>query len=215
MPHPKEGYHAADGKRVPGTTTIISRFKESSGLIHWAWEQGVAGLDYRDERDTAADIGTLAHAMMEAKIHGLPFVVPADADPANVEKAVVPFHAFEQWAGDVKFTITDTEVALVSEKYRYGGTLDACLIRGERSIGDWKTSNRVYADHIVQLAAYRNLWNETHPDDRAAVGAHLVRFAKETGDFTHHFFADLDEAWRAFVLMRELYGLMASLKKRV
>ena len=215
MPTPRLGYHLADGTKVPSVTTVIGRFKESGGLIHWAWEQGRDGKDYREERDTAADIGTLAHAMMEAKIHSLPFFAPPEADPANVEKARVPFHAFEQWAGDVNFTITDTEVGLVSEKYRYGGTLDACLIRGERSIGDWKTSNRVYADHIVQLAAYRNLWNETHPDDQASVGAHLVRFAKETGDFTHHFFADLDEAWRAFVLERELYDLMASLKRRV
>jgi len=41
--------------RIPGTTTVIGRFKESGGLIYWAWDQGQQGLDYRQTRDAAAD----------------------------------------------------------------------------------------------------------------------------------------------------------------
>ena len=41
MAHPKGGYKL-DGKRVPGTTTIIGRFKDSGGLLYWAFEQGKA-----------------------------------------------------------------------------------------------------------------------------------------------------------------------------
>jgi len=56
--------------RIPGCTTVIGRFKESGGLIYWAWDQGRQGLDFRETRDKAADAGTLAHAMVEADIRG-------------------------------------------------------------------------------------------------------------------------------------------------
>src|SRR6185369_1711903 len=36
MPTPTQGYRTADGKRVPGTTTILDRFKDSGGIIWWA-----------------------------------------------------------------------------------------------------------------------------------------------------------------------------------
>jgi hypothetical protein len=42
----------------------------------------------------------------------------------------------------------------------------------------------------------------------------LCRFNRETGDFAHHYFAHLNEAWEAFVLKRKLYDLLATLKKR-
>ena len=41
-PHPKFGYRDESNKRVPGTTTIIGRFKDSGGLLYWACEQGKA-----------------------------------------------------------------------------------------------------------------------------------------------------------------------------
>jgi hypothetical protein len=42
MAHPSGGYHNKDGQRVPGTTTIIGRFKDSGGLMYWAKDQGQA-----------------------------------------------------------------------------------------------------------------------------------------------------------------------------
>ena len=50
MPHPKAGYRDADGKRIPGVTTIIGRFKESGGLIRWAYGRGRDG-EAREPRD--------------------------------------------------------------------------------------------------------------------------------------------------------------------
>ena len=32
-------YKLKDGTLVPGTTTIMGAFKDSGGLVHWAWEQ--------------------------------------------------------------------------------------------------------------------------------------------------------------------------------
>ena len=62
---PTFDYKDSKGTRLPGTTTIINRFKESGGLIHWAWTVGRDGGDYRKARDKAADAGTIAHDMIE------------------------------------------------------------------------------------------------------------------------------------------------------
>ena len=70
MAEPRPGYYLADGSHVPSVTTIIGRFKESGGLIHWAWALGKEGKDYREVRDKAADAGTMAHDAVEAWVHG-------------------------------------------------------------------------------------------------------------------------------------------------
>ena len=83
MARPKSGYRLADKTRVPGVTTITGRFKESGGLIHWAWDLGMQGINYRDARDKAADAGTLGHDMIEAFIKGQD---PEEAVRAFLEK---------------------------------------------------------------------------------------------------------------------------------
>jgi len=61
---PANIYKNAQGKRIPGVTTVISNLGWSKGgLMHWAWEQGINGIDYKETRDKAADTGTIAHAM--------------------------------------------------------------------------------------------------------------------------------------------------------
>lgn len=211
MPTPRKGYFTADGARVPGTTTIIGRFKESAGLIHWAWDLGRQGLDYRDVRDSAADTGTLAHAMVDAHIHGNPIAVDGDHEKAAQAKSA--FEAYLAWESMTKLRIVETEMQLVSEEFRFGGTPDAVGVIGNRTVLlDWKTSNRVYQDYLIQLAAYAYLLKEVRGVEIEEF--HLLRFAKEHGDFSHHRFERLDEAWEAFKHMRALYDLDRQLKKR-
>ena len=217
MPTPKAGYFLKDGSKVPGTTTIIGRFKDLGGLMFWAFEQGKSGkARLYDAAEKAADIGTVAHAMVEAYIKGVdfdraPFPLPSEDWP----KAESAFNAFVRWASQTTLRVVDQEIQLVSEKHRFGGTPDAIGIVGnELCLLDWKTSNAVYQDYLIQLAAYKALWEENHPERPLVGGCHLLRFAKEHADFAHHYFANLDEAWRAFVLMRELYDIDKILKKR-
>lgn len=213
MPTPVQGYFNAAGQRIPGTTTVISRFKESGGLIHWAWQLGKDGKDYRVERDTAANAGTMAHAMVEQWIKGEAPMVEGPEDV--VKKARGAFEAFLEWAEQTKLKVTHTEIRLVSEKHQFGGTLDAMLVNGKLALGDWKTANAVYADNMIQLAAYHALWEENFPDQPITGGHHLLRFAKEHGDFAHYYWPDLSEAWTAFKHMRALYDLDKSLRKRI
>lgn len=214
MPRPKgwKPYTNADGKQIRSVTTILSRFKESGGLIHWAWELGSRGLDYREVRDEAADIGTAAHKLVEKYIRGQKLSYKG-AD----KKTVTAFKSFQRWAGSSKLEPFSTETRLVSEQYQYGGCLDAAAVDGDLAIIDWKTSNACYPEYVLQVAAYRQLWNENNPPKRKVVTGHLIRFGKEDDDFTHHHFSAsfLDLAFEAFKLELALYEQLSIVKKRM
>ncbi len=222
MPTPRQGYFLKDGTQVPGTTTVIGRFKDSGALLHWAFSQGKAAQrgeikSLYDKRDEAAEAGTLAHGMVEKRIDGEdPESVLVGVESEQIKtQARAAFKAYLSWESMTKLVIVEQEMQLVSEQYQFGGTPDAIgLINGELCLVDWKTSNGVYQDYLIQLAAYKHLWEEKHPDRPLTGGFHLCRFAKEHGDFAHMYYPNLDEAWEAFVLMRRLYDLDKRLKKR-
>lgn len=213
---PTAPYYNKMGKRLPGTTTIIGRFKESEFLIKWAWEQGCAGLNYRRTRDSAADSGTVTHELVDAHIHNRKPEI--DLYPKDiVAKGRVGFAGFLKWKDEFHVDYVETEMQLVSEEFQFGGTPDAIgRIDGKLCMIDWKTSKRVYPDHLLQLAAYKILWDENR-DEEIDGPFHLLRFDKESGGFEHHHWAlgDLDEAREAFVHMRALYGLMQKVGKQV
>lgn len=237
-----------EGQRVPGVTTIIGRFKDSGGLIWWAsrlafnpylelrtlCESGAKSgvlatwlkdnpsenADFRAERDKAADVGTVCHAMVECHIRKRKF------DPASLTvecsqelliAARKPFESYKKWAKLSRLTPAHAETRLVSERFQYGGMVDAVQIDGELCIIDWKTSNSVYLDYILQVAAYRNLWNENNPKKKVTEG-HLIRFGKgDKQSFAHHAFSedDLDVAFQAFTLERALYDILKDVEKRL
>lgn len=225
MGRPTQGYYNAAGDKLPGTTTIIGRFKESGGLVQWAYKQGreherlvhqgkPAPRHLYDVVDDAALAGNIAHDMIEAHILGKEFTSPEVADDV-LAKAKNSFAQFLEWREQSRIEIVATERAYVSERYQFGGTVDAVGRDGKGRIVllDWKTSNAVYQDYLIQLAAYALLLEECAPE-WTPQGFHLLRVAKESADFAHHFFGELEDAKRAFTLMRELYKLDSGLKKR-
>jgi hypothetical protein len=150
--------------------------------------------------------------MVDAHIRKREFPA-ADYPLELVEKAKRPFEAFLEWAGSTHLTPTETEVSLMSKELRFGGTLDAMLINGKLALGDWKTSNAVYGEYLCQLAAYGKLWTENRAEPITG-GFHLIRFDKEYGDFHHHWYSELNEAWEMFAHLRAAYGFDKKLKKR-
>lgn len=222
MPTPKTGYFLKDGTKVPGTTTIIGRFKESGGLLQWAFKQGKEGKSHLyEEAEKAADIGTVAHSMVELHLNGEDLVEIANylklqlPDIEMARKALSSFNAYQTWRKNFGLEVVQQEIQLVSEKHRYGGTLDLVgFVPPKLALLDWKTSANVYVDYLIQLAAYKNLWEENHPEQPITGGFHLLRFSKSDGDFAHHHYPNLDEAWEQFLLFRKAYDIDKSLKKR-
>lgn len=228
MAHPKGGYRNKDGERVVGVTTVIGRFKDSGGLLYWAFDQGKAAErgeinNLYDKRDEAADSGTLAHTLIELNNNGELTEPPKAIDlitkyKVSEEVAKQALNGYEQylkWASMTKLEIIEQEMPLISEKYQYGGCPDGIgRANGELCLIDWKTSNSVYQDYLIQLAAYKQLWEENYPDRLLTGGFHLCRFSKSFGDFSHHYYDNLDNAFRQFLLFREAYDIDKVLKKR-
>jgi hypothetical protein len=202
--------------RVPGTTTVIGRYKDSQALIAWANRIGLEGIPYAQALQKAADAGTLAHLMVEHDIRGLPEPDTSAYPPEVVDKAASSFIAYLDWKKLTKVTPHKTELSLTSQEWLFGGTIDAVQIDGSVALLDWKTSNGIYADHLIQVGgAYALLWEENFPEQPINGGIHLLRFSKTEGDMTHHRWTNLSVAKEAFKLMRASYEIDRILKTRL
>lgn len=210
--------YKVDGVRVPSVTTIISNCKIGGiePLLFWANKCGLDGHSHREVANTAADAGTCAHDMIECHIKGIEF----DPEPYTydaLETAQPCFEAFLKWKEQTNLKLVQSEVSLTSEKYGYGGTMDALATGDNLVLGDWKTSNHVYPDYIIQLAAYKQLWEENYPDQPITGGAYLLRVNKQKDPadpiaFSYHYWENLDLGWEAFQHMLELYRLNKRLR---
>jgi hypothetical protein len=208
-----------DGEKVASVTTILSRWKDSGGLIYWAWDQGRKGLDYRETRDKAADAGTLAHGMLEADIRKKKFIPNPGLDKLVLAQARHAFAAYLEWKLSSAVTTIRTEVPLVSREHNFGGTLDAIRVGESRRLTDWKTSAGVYTEMLLQVAGgYSILWAENFPDEPLD-GIEILRFSKpeqpdDPVSFHHHFWgkAILPIAQKQFLLLKDAYYLDKRLK---
>lgn len=193
---------------------------EETGIRAFFLNSNPDDWDYKKAREKAADAGTCAHEMFDCWTKGIPFdpIEPFRYPPDIRALAEPAFEAGKEWAANSKFSVVESEVSLVSEKYRFGGTRDGILINGKRAIADVKTSNAIYADYLLQLASYAILDEEQ--GNTIDGGFHLLKFSKQALPtdpirFTHFYWSQLDQAKTAFLLMRELYDHMKELEKMV
>lgn len=206
-------YVTSGGQRVPGVTTITGRFKDAGALIAWAHRQGMDGIPLDKARDEAASAGHIAHDHIEATIHGREWLEPF-ADPEVLERAASAHAQFTRWFAGSRIVITHTEVPLVSDAHGFGGTLDALGTLDDAPVlVDWKSSNGVYPEYIMQLGGYSILVRECL--GITITEAHLARFAKDCDAFSHHSWgkAIIDTAEQAFLCALRLYEYDKLLKK--
>ena len=216
MPHQD---YFVNGEKVASVTTILGRWKDSGGLIYWAWKEGKEGRDYRETRDKAADAGTLAHKMLEADIRKKEFIENAGFDKLVWAQAKHAFGAYLEWKMSSSVTAIRTEVPLTSKVHNFGGTLDAIRVGESRRLTDWKTSSGVYTEMLLQVAGgYSLLWEENYPDEPLD-GIEILRFSKpeqpdDPVSFTHHYWGKgvIPIAQKQFLLLKDAYYLDKRLK---
>jgi len=224
MAHPAEGYKV-DGVRIPGTTTITGRYKESGGLMFWACKQGqkYPNLPPREAMygEKAAEVGTAVHTMVEVHNKGGAADITGVWTDGQRQQIQSGFDAYLAWERMTRLKITHQEIPLVSIKHLFGGCPDAVgEIEGQPCLLDWKTSNSVYSDYLLQLAAYGHLCehgvrvDNGRPLGIRVGGFHLCRFSKLNGDFSHHYYPSLDLEWEQFKLLRRAYANDQIIRKR-
>lgn len=215
---PRAGYTNEAGEKVPGCTTIIGRFKESGALIYWAWQMGKEGKDIREEQSKAADAGSCTHEMIDCDLHARPFR-HADWEAVTIAKAQHAFLGYLEWIEQTNLRVQASEISLVSEQYQFGGTFDAVVRAKQLVLLDYKTSNGIYTDMIVQVAGgYSLLWAEHFPD-QILHGIDLLRVSKPKApddpvSFTHHHWSAeiFPIAQEQFLLMRRAFDVDKRLK---
>ena len=210
-----------DEVKVPSVTQIANRFKDSAALIAWANRIGLEGQKWNEIRDEAADAGTCCHGMIEADWHHRDFDRSA-YKPETLAKAHHAFLAYLEWKEQTKLEVVAPELRLVSRQYRFGGTMDAVMVNQRLTLGDWKTSNAIWPEMLVQVAGgYAILWDEHHPTQKLD-GITILRFSKPAQpddpiSFHQHFYSQelFPLAKRQFILLREAYDLDKRLAKLI
>lgn len=187
----------------------------------------------RWQNTDAADAGTLAHAMIENVLKGRDMCfgladMLAGLEEPVVKKAYKAVESFDRWRDQTQFEPEVSEVSLVSDVHRFGGTIDyvgtfKAHKRRERGVLDFKTGKGIYRDSLPQVGAYAHLWQHGVLNDRFAAapagfgepvdGIYVLRLGKEHANFSHNSFPDTvrDLAWTAFKTCLDLTRLMDEL----
>jgi len=168
-------YVDADGRRVPGVTTIIGAGVPKPALINWAanatadyavnrWDElsdlpPAARLDRLrkaryEEKDAAANRGIGVHGYAEHLIRGRSVEVPEEL-AGHVE-------SYARFLDEFDVKPVAVEFSVVSYKYGYAGTGDLIAdltipgLGRRRRLLDLKTNRSgIFSETGLQLAAYR------------------------------------------------------------
>ena len=166
-------------------------------------EEVLRGVDHAvrkahlSARDSSADYGTLVHEAVAAAARGL---------PVESLQMLPVVERFKEFLAREKIEPVLVEEIVYSEKEGiYGGTVD---LVGRRTtapgvggiVVDWKSSNAIYPDHILQVAAYAKALEE-----RLGIPfreAWVVRCNNKNGELDYEergiFGIDLDKAFQTF-----------------
>lgn len=204
-------YRLSNGDLVPGVTTVLSVLAKPA-LVTWANRLGLEGIDVTKYVDKTASIGTLAHYLVECHVKGEePDLTPFSAE--EIQRATWALESYYTWHGTSKPKPVATELQLVSERWRYGGTVDMIAsMAGKRWVVDFKTGKAIYPEHIIQVAAYLQLARENgyRPN-----GARIVRIGRTPDEgFEERVFLarDLKRHWEIFKHALAIYELRRGLK---
>lgn len=202
-------YVGANGEPLPSVTTVLGVLGKP-GLIKWANNLGLKGIDSTKFRDESAEVGTLAHEMIMCYFSGKECDTKDNTanQIAKAEQSLVLFH---KWAGVYNPRPLLVEQHLVSNRYGYGGTIDlyaTLSVRGQEfnELCDFKTGSGPWPEHFAQVAAYRQLLIENCyiPD-----GVRLVKVPANPSidHFSESQLLTLDKYWILFLHCLAIYKM--------
>jgi hypothetical protein len=164
------------GVEYPSVTTIIGQLDKSGPLMGWAVKMTLEYLQthpdelrreptetfklakqyYRVKQEEALDFGSSLHALIEDYLKNNPidnwFEICPELKPAFLE--------FHKWQKEYEFELKETEHTVWSD-YKYAGTLDCVArLKGKLYVVDFKSSKAIYDDYLMQIAAYKNAYEE-------------------------------------------------------
>lgn len=215
---PTQPYKTINGKRVPGVTTILSSNLgwDTQMLIAWARKIAMAGGDPNVIRDQAADTGTLAHYIIECFVNNTPLEIEKHYSPEQKTMAMNCVKGFKAWKNKYNPEFIASELSIVNDEYKFGGTIDIISkIENKLVINDIKTNNHVSPKMIIQVSAYKKLY-ELHTN-QTIDWCEIVQLNKESPEYTVYRFdkKTLDLGWQAFEMLLKLHSIKNELKMEI
>jgi len=126
---------------LKSVTNLVSRCDggSSDGLVKWAYNLGLQGIDPIEARNAKGAIGTSVHAALEALAQGaIPDLEDFDEDTRGYVTAIC------SWWLDEQPTPIDQEFIVAHPDLNYAGRVDLLLeINGESWLVDLKTSKSI------------------------------------------------------------------------
>ena len=193
----KHAFYDEQGNRLLSVTAITGLIDKSPALMGWAiklmgqylLDQKAKGNDkitkelvdtakrkYREAQKEARDIGKDIHKWISRWIKGEKPEMPED------EKVINGITAFLKFQKENKLKWLESERVIYSKKWNYAGFLDALGQKGKETIlVDFKSSNDIYPEMILQVAGYKIAWEEEMK--KKINRAMIIKFGKATGEF--------------------------------
>ena len=180
---------------MPSVTEVL-KVIEKRHLDSWRHRVGHKEADRVTQN--AKVLGTKVHSAAQMVAWGQDKKVPKEIKPyAEAVRSFLDRHVME---------VLGTEVELMSQKHRFGGTLDLwCQLRdGSYAVVDYKTSSSLTRDHNWQTAGYALLLRENgyRVNKRVVVrlkkdkpGEWYARFCKDHLNDTQGFLACVNLWW--------------------
>jgi hypothetical protein len=172
-------YKVGENEYYPSVTTILQYMPKNNYFEQWLKDVG-HNADIIMEK--AGKEGTQVHEAVENLIKGKEIEWIDDFGHANYsDKVWGMICKFVEFWTEVKPDIIATEEFLVSNTYKYAGTVDIVAeIAGERWLLDVKTSNALHKSYDLQLAAYAKAWEEQFNQKIDKVGIIWLKSTKRT-----------------------------------
>lgn len=201
MAHTK--YYAQDGAEVPSVTTVIGNNLgwNKNMLIAWTKKKALKeGIDSDTIVKESSEIGTLTHYLCENRINNtIPDISTYPKD--HLIKAKNGYLGFCDWEAFWKPTrYVHSEVSLVSEQYRFAGTIDIVAEKnGGTHLLDIKTSNHIHPEMVIQLAAYKRLYEEIYKVP--ILSQSIIKLCKDEPKYEFYPVTDQEDqaAWEVFI----------------
>lgn len=166
------------------------------------------------EKDKAAEIGTVVHDYAEAYGKAMQAGEPAPDLPADAnEQMYRGIEAFLKWVRDNEVKFLETERLVYSKKHEYVGTLDLLAwVNDKLTLVDYKTSKYVYDEYYYQTAGYKMAWEE-EPGNAKVQKVMILHFDRDTGMVTEHYIP-LGECKHNERMFKHLLAIKKDLKEK-
>ena len=190
---------------------------------------------HKEKLADAGYVGNIAHAWIEAYIKAVLsndniLVEQVLANPPQEPRASNACEAALKWMKrhNVRWLLTERKV--YSRENKYAGTMDGLCradscddsecckekFKNRLTLPDWKTSNALYLEYILQISAYKQAYEEE--TKQKIEDAWVIRLGKEDGEFeAWHVPLVLytDYGWEAFKLALALKKMMDKVEEEV